>query len=119
MAHDALYKRAALLDQFKEGLKKIGTFQLISMFSQEMSVLFIYQGKLTSDEVKRALYIDEEEELRPENEVVFNFLLHFVDTLKEEGMFIVYSKNNAMHDTIVVCTCVASFKITFLIFLQN
>ena len=61
MAHDALYKRAILLDQFKEGLKKIGIFSLIAMFPEEMSGLFIYQGVLTSKDVCGALYIEDED----------------------------------------------------------
>ena len=85
MAHDALYKRAILLDQFKEGLKKIGIFQLIAMFPEEMSGLFIYQGVLTSDDVCGALYLEDEDDLDAENEIVFNFLLRYVDTLSEEG----------------------------------
>ena len=32
------------------------------------------------------LYIEDQDELDEENEVVFNFLLHYVDTLSEEGM---------------------------------
>ena len=75
MAHDALYKRAILLDQFQEGLKTDGIFQLISLFPEEMSGLFVYQGVLTSEDVRRALYIEDQDELDVENEVVFNFLI--------------------------------------------
>ena len=42
--HDALYRRAALLDQMKEGLKAIGALQLIQAFPEEMSGLFTYTG---------------------------------------------------------------------------
>ena len=86
MAHDALYKQAILLDQFKEDLRKIGVFQLIATFPEEMSGLFIYQGVLTSDDVCSALYVEDEDDLDPENETVFNFLLRYVDTLSEEGI---------------------------------
>ena len=86
MAHDALYKRATLLDQFKEGLRKVGIFQLIAMFPEEMSGLFIYQGVLTSEDVCNALYV--EDDLDQENELVFNFLLRYVNTLSEEGIII-------------------------------
>lgn len=88
MAHDALYQRAILLDHFKEGLKKSGIFQLISLFPVEMSGLFVIQGTLTSDDVSAALYVDEDEDLGSENELVFNFLQRYIDTLTEEGTLI-------------------------------
>ena len=70
MAHDALYKRVVLLDQFKEGLRKVGIFQLIAMFPEEMSGLFTYQGVLTSDDVCSALYVEDGDDLDQENEIV-------------------------------------------------
>lgn len=76
------------MDQFKEGLRKIGVFQLIAMFSEEMSGVFIYQGVLTSDDVCSALYVEDEDDLDQENEIVFSFLLRYVDTLSEEGMIL-------------------------------
>ena len=88
MAHDAIYKRAILLDQFKEGLRKVGIFQLIAMFPEEMSGLFIYHGVLTSEDVCNALYVEDEDDLDQENELVFNFLLRYVNTLSEEGIII-------------------------------
>ena len=63
------------MDQFKEGLRKIGIFQLIAMFPEEMSGLFIYQGVLTSDDVCSALYVEDEDDLDQENEFVFSFTL--------------------------------------------
>ena len=48
-----------------------------------MSRLFIYQGEVTCEDICRALSIEDEDELDVENEVVFNFLLRYVD---EEGM---------------------------------
>ena len=58
----------------------------IAMFPEEMSGLFIYQGVLTSDDVCSALYIQDEDDVDPENEIVFNFLLRHIDTLSEEDM---------------------------------
>ena len=86
MAHDALYKRAVLLDQLKEGLRKVGIFQLIATFPEEMSGLFIYEGVLTSDDVCGALCVEDEDDPDPENEIVFNFLLRYVDSLSEEAI---------------------------------
>lgn len=88
MAQDALYKRAILLDQFKEGLRKVGIFQFIAMFPEEMSGPFIYQGVLTSEDVCNALYVEDEDDLDQENELVFNFLLCYINTLSEEGIII-------------------------------
>ena len=86
MAHDALYKRAVLLDQFKEGLSRIGILQLIATFPNEMSGLFVYQGTLTSSDVCGALYLEDEEDIDRDNEIVFQFLQRYIDTLTEEGM---------------------------------
>ena len=86
MAQDALYKRAILLDQFKEGLRKVGIFQLIAMFLEETSGLFVYKGVLTSEDVCNALYVEDEDDLDHENELVLNFLLRYVNTLSEEGI---------------------------------
>ena len=86
MAHDALYKRAILLDQFQEGLRKAGIFRLISMFPEEMSGLFVFQGVLSPEDVRAALYVEDEDDLNPENAIVFDFLLRYIDTLSEEGM---------------------------------
>ena len=86
MAHDALYKRVVLLDQFKEGLRRIGIFQLIATCPNEMSGLFINEGTLTSAEVCGALYLEDDEVIDPDNEIVFQLLQRYIDTLTEEGM---------------------------------
>lgn len=83
MTYDALYERAVLLDQFKEGLKEIGAFQLIAAFRVEMARFFTFQGKLTPDEVCNALRVDRE--LTPDNQLVVTYLHRYINTLTEEG----------------------------------
>lgn len=56
IAHDALYRRAALLDQFSKGLKEMGLLQLIKVFPTVMLSLFVFTGKLSTDEVLEAIY---------------------------------------------------------------
>ncbi len=80
LAHESLYKKTILLDQFKEGLKKIGALQLIQLFPDEMSSLFIYQGALTANDVSSALYITNEE-----GSSSVEYLHHYIHTLKEKG----------------------------------
>ena len=52
----------------------------------EMSGLFVYQGTLTSSDVCGALYLEDDEDIDQDNEIVFEFLQRYIDTLTEEGM---------------------------------
>ena len=57
-----------------------------------------YQGTLTSVDVCGALYLEADEDIDPDNEIVFHFLQRYIDTLNEEGMhthmFIIRVQNN-------------------------
>ena len=46
--------------------------------------IFIYPGTVTSEDVKMALYVEEEDDVEV-NMVLFNFLLEYIDTLNEKG----------------------------------
>ena len=45
-----------------------------------------------------ALYLEDDEDIDPDNEIVFHFLQHYIDTLNEEGMqthkLIIWVQNN-------------------------
>ena len=65
-------------------MKKIGAFQLLSAFPEKLSPLLVYQGTVTSEDVRMALYVEEGDDVEI-NMVLFNFLLDYVDTLSEKG----------------------------------
>ena len=65
-------------------MKKIGAFQILSAFPEKLSPLLVYQGTVTSEDVKMALYVEEEDDVEV-NMVLFNFLLEYIDTLNEKG----------------------------------
>lgn len=85
LAHDALYKRTVLLDQLKDGLKQIGAYRLLSTFAEKLAPLFVYQGTLTPEEVKNALYVEGTDDA-PVNHTIFEFLLRYIESLSEKGM---------------------------------
>ena len=105
--HDALYRRSALLDQMKEGLKAVGVLQLAQTFPEEMSTLFTYTGKLvamviiplfgqltytgelTADEVLEAVFV--EGDLEDNDALVLHLFKQYIRTLSCSGKQCPYS----------------------------
>ena len=83
MMYEALYKSKALLDQFCDGLKRSGVYNIISAFPKEFLDLFIYT-KLDPADVLNALYIVEEE-MNDGDDVIVSHLFRYIRESDESG----------------------------------
>ena len=83
-SHDALYRRSSLLDQFRLGLREVGALQLVELFPDVMSKLFVYTGDLSADELE-AVYADEAT-MTADDKFVFSLFLDYIRVLTASGM---------------------------------
>jgi len=84
-AHDALYRRSILLDQFSHGLKEVGLLQLLKAFPNKMSKLFIYSGDLSPEDVSEAVYVENEANLERNDSYVLSLFHSYICTLNSAG----------------------------------
>ena len=79
LAHEALYKVSPLLDQFKQGLKKVDMLRLVQAFPDLYIALFTFSGDVSAEDMAEALYVDEAE-TEPEqgDQLVLQFLHRYV-----------------------------------------
>ena len=81
IAYDALYRRAALLDQFSKGLNEMGLLQLIKAFPTQMCPLFTFTGKLSVEEVLDAVYTNDESTLSVADKFVMSLFERYIKSL--------------------------------------
>jgi len=80
--HEALFSIKILLDQFKEGLKKVKVLDLIQSFPEEFAPLFISNGKISANEVVRALRFGS----GIRDTIAMDLLKKYIFNLSQEGM---------------------------------
>ncbi len=90
LQQEALFKISLLLDQLRDGLKKVGILSLIVAFPQLFHDLFTFAGEVDSEEVIRALYVDHDEISDP---VGMAFLHRYLKNLTNKGI-LMYSYGN-------------------------
>ena len=83
IAHDALYRRSPLLDQFSEGLKEMGIMELIKVFPIEMSPLFIATGEVSLEEVLEAIWVKNESDISAADKFTVHLFQRYVKTLDD------------------------------------
>ena len=87
MEHEALFSITKLLDQFKDGLRKMNALRLVQNFPELCVGLFTFSGTITPDEVLDALYVDETETLvQPSDNVTLAFLHRYVRSCSDGGV---------------------------------
>ena len=87
LAHEALYKVSQLLDQFKQGLKKVDMLRLVQAFPDLYIALLTFSGDISAEDVLGALYVDETEtELELGDQLILQFLHRYVQECSDTGM---------------------------------
>lgn len=82
LQYESLIKITNLLDQFKDGLSRIGILPLIKQFPQLFLQAFTYTGDVSAEDVLDALYVAEEDA----DDVLFELLCKYIKYISAEGM---------------------------------
>lgn len=82
LLNEALIKPKPLLDQIAEGLKCLGVLKLVRAFPVAFGSVFMTQGQLTAQVVKKLLV---KPTLIEQQEQVWQCLENFLDVCSEEG----------------------------------
>lgn len=81
MQHEGLYKLSVLLDQFKDGLRRVKMEKLIESFPNEFALLFTCSGKISTADVIEALYIRRDRT----DPVSMELLKQYISSLSQKG----------------------------------
>ena len=89
MVYDALQKRTAYLDALACGLEVLGVKILISMFPDVCKPAFVWDGKVWSYQVASMMKpVPGVHNMDTNQRRVWEYLMNFVNQVKEAGMFI-------------------------------
>ncbi len=83
MQHESLYKVSTLLDQFKEGLNKMGVLPVIEKFPELFVSMFTFTGDVSCEDVLAALYVDPEEGI---DDILLSLTHKYIKSLSKDGM---------------------------------
>ena len=83
MQYEALFKVSNLLDQFREGLKRMDVLSVIQCFPQLFVNLFTFTGQVSSDDVLEAIFVGDYDVT---DEILKGLLFKYIKNLSEEGM---------------------------------
>ena len=84
MQHEGLYKISVLLDQFKEGLRRVNIENLIESYPNEFAPLFVFSGEIRAMDVIQALYMGKDRT----DPVSMGLLQQYISSLSQQGIFI-------------------------------
>lgn len=82
MMYEGLYKITTLLNQFCDGLKRSGVYDVIAAYPDIFSTLFTY-AELTPVDVVEAVYVDQDDV--HDDDMIISHLVRYIHECDESG----------------------------------
>ena len=86
MMYEGLYKITTLLNQFSDGLKRSGVYDVITAYPDIFSTLFTYT-ELTPVDVVETVYVDQDD-VHDDDDIIISHLVHYIHECDESGTYI-------------------------------